>query len=110
MCKIETCTCHHMYFAWLYKLTTDLQIYKAVTVLFSDVRGFTAISERLQDRPQDLTRLMNRLLTPLTAQIMENNGTIDKFMGDGIMATIVRIKFQYALLYYLKYCVQVDHK
>ena len=59
---------------------------REMTVLFSDLRGFTAISERLQDRPQDLTRLMNRLLTPLTAEIMKNNGTIDKFMGDAIMA------------------------
>ena len=59
---------------------------REMTVLFSDVRGFTAISESLQDRPQDLTRLMNRLLTPLTAEIMANNGTIDKFMGDAIMA------------------------
>ncbi|NIA69920.1 adenylate/guanylate cyclase domain-containing protein [Pelagibius litoralis] len=59
---------------------------REMTVLFSDVRGFTSISERLQDRPQELTRLMNRLLTPLTAEIMENNGTIDKYMGDAVMA------------------------
>ncbi len=59
---------------------------REMTVLFSDVRGFTSISEHLQDRPQELTRLMNRLLTPLTAEVMDNNGTIDKYMGDAIMA------------------------
>ena len=59
---------------------------REMTVLFSDVRGFTAISERLQDRPQELTRLMNRLLTPLTAEIMGRGGTIDKYMGDAVMA------------------------
>jgi adenylate cyclase len=59
---------------------------REMTILFSDVRGFTAISERLQDRPQELTRLMHRLLTPLTSQILENNGTIDKYMGDAVMA------------------------
>ncbi len=59
---------------------------REMTILFSDVRGFTSISEHLQERPQELTRLMNRLLTPLTAEVMENNGTIDKYMGDAIMA------------------------
>jgi len=59
---------------------------REMTILFSDVRGFTSISERLQDRPQALTRLMNRLLTPLTAEVLANNGTIDKYMGDAIMA------------------------
>jgi len=50
------------------------------------VRGFTTISESLQDRPQELTGLMNRLLTPLTAEILDSGGTIDKYMGDAIMA------------------------
>lgn len=59
---------------------------REMTVMFSDVRGFTAISERLQDKPQALTRLMNRLLTSLSAEIMANNGTIDKYMGDAVMA------------------------
>jgi adenylate cyclase len=59
---------------------------REMTILFSDVRGFTAISERLQRQPQLLTRLMNRLLTSLTAEIMANNGTIDKYMGDAVMA------------------------
>src|SRR3546814_5429223 len=53
---------------------------REMTMLFSDVRGFTAIAERLQNQPQVLTRLMNRLMTSLTAEIMANNGTIDKYM------------------------------
>lgn len=59
---------------------------REMTILFSDVRGFTAISELLQDRPQELTRLMNRLLTPLSGAILDGQGTIDKYMGDAIMA------------------------
>ncbi|WP_340117828.1 adenylate/guanylate cyclase domain-containing protein [Pelagibius sp. 7325] len=59
---------------------------REMTILFSDVRGFTQISEGLQDSPEELTRLMNRLLTPLTEVIMSNAGTIDKYMGDAIMA------------------------
>jgi adenylate cyclase len=50
------------------------------------VRGFTSISELYKDDPQGLTQLMNRLLTPLTNAIIARNGTIDKYMGDAIMA------------------------
>ena len=57
-----------------------------MTVLFSDVRGFTAISETFGDDPRGLTTLMNRFLTPLTNAIIAHNGTIDKYMGDAIMA------------------------
>jgi adenylate cyclase len=57
-----------------------------MTVLFSDVRGFTAIAESFGDNPQGLTSLMNRFLTPLTNSILANSGTIDKYMGDAIMA------------------------
>lgn len=57
-----------------------------MTVLFSDVRGFTAIAESFGDNPQGLTSLMNRFLTPLTNKILANQGTIDKYMGDAIMA------------------------
>ncbi len=57
-----------------------------MTILFSDVRGFTAISETFADDPQELTALMNRFLTPLTNVILARNGTIDKYMGDAIMA------------------------
>ena len=59
---------------------------RELTVLFSDVRGFTAISESYKDDPQGLTFLINRLFTPLTRDIMERHGTIDKYMGDAVMA------------------------
>jgi adenylate cyclase len=59
---------------------------RRMTILFSDVRGFTTISESYKQDPQGLTRLMNRFLTPLTNAIIERNGTIDKYIGDAIMA------------------------
>jgi adenylate cyclase len=59
---------------------------RRMTILFSDVRGFTSISEYYKDDPQGLTRLMNRFLTPLTNAIIERKGTIDKYIGDAIMA------------------------
>jgi adenylate cyclase len=57
-----------------------------MTVLFSDVRGFTTISETYKNDPQGLTTLMNRFLTPVTNAIVARNGTIDKYMGDAVMA------------------------
>jgi adenylate cyclase len=59
---------------------------RRMTVLFSDVRGFTTISEHYKHDPQGLTRLMNQFLTPLTNAIIERKGTIDKYIGDAIMA------------------------
>ncbi len=55
-----------------------------MSVLFSDVRGFTTISEGLGAR--ELTQLMNEFLTPITAVIHRHRGTIDKYMGDAVMA------------------------
>ncbi|OJU16335.1 MAG: adenylate/guanylate cyclase domain-containing protein, partial [Afipia sp. 62-7] len=57
-----------------------------MTIMFSDVRGFTTISESFKHDPQGLTSLMNRFLTPLTNAILDRKGTIDKYMGDAIMA------------------------
>ena len=57
---------------------------REMTVLFTDVRGFTTISEGLD--PKALSRLMNEFLTPLTEIIYKHRGTIDKYMGDCIMA------------------------
>jgi adenylate cyclase len=57
---------------------------KELTVLFSDVRNFTTISEGLD--PEELTALMNEYLTPMTGLIFRHRGTIDKYMGDAIMA------------------------
>src|SRR6478752_10755764 len=59
---------------------------REMTIMFSDMRGFTSISETYKNDPQGLTTLMNRFLTPLTNAIMDRNGTIDKYMGDAIMA------------------------
>jgi adenylate cyclase len=59
---------------------------RVMTVLFSDVRGFTTIAETYKDNPNGLTNLMNRFLTPLTNEIIARNGTIDKYIGDAIMA------------------------
>src|SRR5215471_1651470 len=58
---------------------------REMTILMSDVRGFTTISESYKDDPQGLTSLMNRLLTPLTNTIVSHEGTIDKYIGDAIM-------------------------
>ena len=57
---------------------------REMTVLFSDIRGFTNIAEDLS--PQQLSQLMNEFLTPLTQAIHNNRGTVDKYMGDAIMA------------------------
>ena len=59
---------------------------KNMTFLFSDIRGFTAISESYKSNPEELTDLINNLLTVLSNEILNNNGTIDKYMGDCIMA------------------------
>jgi adenylate cyclase len=59
---------------------------REMTIMFSDVRGFTTISESYKHDPQGLTALMNRFLTPLTDAILARKGTIDKYMGDAIMA------------------------
>jgi adenylate cyclase len=55
-----------------------------LTILFSDIRGFTRIAEELD--PQELTRLINRFLTPLTNVIQQSGGFVDKYMGDCVMA------------------------
>mgnify|MGYP001823856094 CR=1 FL=1 len=59
---------------------------RELTLLFSDVRGFTAIAEEFREDPQGLTRLMNQFLNILSNAILDNKGTIDKFMGDAVMA------------------------
>jgi adenylate cyclase len=57
---------------------------REMSVMFSDIRGFTSISEKLP--PKELTRLMNAYLTGMTTAIQQERGTIDKYIGDAIMA------------------------
>ena len=59
---------------------------RTMTFLFSDIRGFTPISEKYKEDPEGLTKLINRFLTRMTDVIIKHGGTIDKFMGDCIMA------------------------
>lgn len=57
---------------------------RTMTFMFSDIRGFTSISERME--PEELTGFINNFLTPMTNAILATGGTIDKYMGDCIMA------------------------
>ncbi len=57
---------------------------RPMTLLFSDIRGFTTISEKFD--AEGLTTFMNRYLTPMTDVILAHGGTVDKYMGDAIMA------------------------
>jgi adenylate cyclase len=59
---------------------------RELTLLFSDVRGFTTLAEGFRDDPPGLTALMNSFLTVLSRAILREGGTIDKFMGDAVMA------------------------
>ena len=57
-----------------------------LTVLFSDIRGFTSLSEHYEHDPEGLTALLTRYFTAMSATIQEQSGTIDKYIGDAIMA------------------------
>jgi len=57
---------------------------KEMTVFFSDVRNFTSISEKMDS--ESLSQLMNEVLSPITKVIHNQNGTIDKYIGDAVMA------------------------
>ena len=59
---------------------------KTMTYLFSDIRGFTPISEQYKTDPQGLGKLINRYMTPMTNIALNNSGTIDKYIGDALMA------------------------
>ena len=59
---------------------------RELTFLFCDIRGFTPISEKYKSDPQGLTKLINSFLTPMSDIILKSGGTIDKYMGDCIMA------------------------
>ncbi len=59
---------------------------REMTIMFCDIRGFTSISERFKNEPDKLADIINRLLTALTREILDTGGTVDKYMGDCIMA------------------------
>jgi adenylate cyclase len=59
---------------------------KMMTILFADVRGFTTISETMQSCPEELTTLINQILEPLSDAVLKHGGTIDKYVGDCVMA------------------------
>jgi adenylate cyclase len=59
---------------------------RELSIMFTDVRGFTAISEHYGDDVEGLTRIMNRYMTAMTQSILDNNGTVDKYIGDAQMA------------------------
>lgn len=88
--RIRSAFSHYMAPALVEKLADDPSRLKLggetrdMTLLFSDVRGFTAISEGLD--AERLTHFLNSLFTPLSGIILDQHGTIDKFMGDAVMA------------------------
>jgi len=59
---------------------------RELSIMFTDVRGFTSISEHYGNDVQGLTKIMNRYMTAMTAKIIDNNGTLDKYIGDAQMA------------------------
>ena len=54
---------------------------RELSILFSDLRDFTTLSEQFKSNPQELTDLINKYLTPMTGCVIDNNGTVDKFIG-----------------------------
>jgi adenylate cyclase len=59
---------------------------RELSIMFTDVRGFTSISEHYGKDVQGLTKIMNRYMTAMTAKILDNEGTLDKYIGDAQMA------------------------
>ena len=83
---------HYLAPAMVKKLQKDPSLLKlggdtrTMTYLFSDIRGFTPISEQFKTDPQGLGHLINRYMTPMTDLVMRKEGTIDKYIGDALMA------------------------
>jgi len=59
---------------------------RELTVMFLDIRGFTTISERMRAQPQELVALLNAFLDAMTHVVLDHDGTLDKYVGDQVMA------------------------
>lgn len=59
---------------------------RVLSILFCDLRNFTPLAEGMKDEPERLTHLVNRILTPLSTAALDQGGTIDKYIGDCVMA------------------------
>lgn len=82
---------------------------KPVTVFFGDIRGFTTISELLP--PEEVVAFLNFYLTEMTTIIFQNEGTIDKFMGDCIMAIFgAPVKHEMDVFHAVKSAVEIQRK
>ena len=83
---------HYLAPAMVKKLQKDPSLLKlggdtrTMTYLFSDIRGFTPISEQFKTDPEGLGNLINRYMTPMTDLVMRKEGTVDKYIGDALMA------------------------
>ena len=88
--QVKTAFGHYISPVFMEELTKDPDKLKLggevrdLTVMFTDIRSFTTISESLP--PEELIQLMNDFLTPMSDLVMESRGTIDKYMGDAMMA------------------------
>ncbi len=88
--QVKTAFGHYISPVFMEELTKDPDKLKLggenreLTVMFTDIRGFTSISEQLI--PEELIQLMNDFLTPMSDLVMDSRGTIDKYMGDAMMA------------------------
>lgn len=88
--QVKTAFGHYISKTFMEELTKNPEKLKLggevrdLSVMFTDIRSFTKISENLS--PEELIQLMNDFLTPMSDLVMESRGTIDKYMGDAMMA------------------------
>jgi len=81
--KVSTSVMNHLIQHANEELVTPKEV--ETTIFFSDIQGFTSISENIES-PDKLISMLNRYMTPMVESIIQHEGTIDKFIGDAIMA------------------------